>query len=165
MVVSAMADRDWGNVPQALRNEVDNLLVEDQVIRALQRVREAMGLDLKDAMSIVLGRKAELVPPKPLPTVDELVHSARLALHDPPASIKAHWDGDTDGWFVVLAALTADGLPLWRSYLRAPGGDMRLFNGAVPPWPEAALARAAGTRLSTLWNAPFTFDQTDGPAE
>ncbi len=142
---------------------VDNLLVEDQVIRALQRVREAMGLDLKDATSIVLGRKAEIVPPKPLLTVDELVQSARLALKD--ASIKAHWDGDTEGWFVVLAALTADGLPLWRSSLRAPGGDMRLFNGAVPPWPEAALACAAGARLSTLWNVPFTFDQKDGPRE
>ena len=53
----------------------------------------------------------------------------------PPLAIEALWDGDSQGWFVNLCAVvpiqhTHDSRIL-RTFRR--GGDIRLFNGLVPP--------------------------------
>lgn len=158
-----MADLCWTDLSDADRCEVDRLLLADQTILAMKYIREAHQVDLRWAILIVLGRKAEIVPPRPLPTVEDLEQSARAAIGGAPSQVSAHWDGDSEGWFVVLEALATGGQPLWRVFLRGPGGDMRLFNGRVPPWPEAELARAAGANLAAMWGVPFVFDETDGP--
>lgn len=80
-----------------------------------------------------------------LPTRDEIL--AKAATFPPsPVAIEAWWDGDTYGWFVVLAAVYPDPGGERQPYrevdistLQGDGGDMRLFNGIAPPGPEAAL--------------------------
>ncbi|MCW2916389.1 MAG: hypothetical protein JWN52_4457 [Actinomycetia bacterium] len=37
------------------------------------------------------------------------------------------------------------------------GGDLRLFNGLVPLWPEAEGARATGRALAIHFGLPFHF--------
>ncbi len=71
-----------------------------------------------------------------------------------PAVLEATWDGDTQGWFLDLALICrlgdGDGESRYRRhYLRSLrfGGDIRLFSGEVPPWPEVRVARRLWERL------------------
>lgn len=80
-----------------------------------------------------------------------------------PHAIEAIWDGDTNGWFVCLAADCAtliDGretrLDLHLGVFE-DGGDIRLFNGQVPPWPEAVAAKTVGTAVAQHFGVPFYF--------
>lgn len=45
------------------------------------------------------------------------------------------------------------------------GGDGRVFNGEVPPWPEAAEAQAVGQTLAAQLGVPFRFESPDGPTD
>jgi hypothetical protein len=89
-----------------------------------------------------------------------------------PVAVEAWWDGDSGGWFVVLDAVYADRGWFRSSYravnigcLRGDGGDLRLFNGAVPPWPEARLAAEAGREVAGRLGVPFYFPSPDHPEE
>jgi hypothetical protein len=90
----------------------------------------------------------------------------------PPVAVEAFWDGDTTGWFVVLTILYTEpsvSEPRCREYtlaaMRGEGGDLRLFNGHVPPWPEAVRAREVGEELSRRLGVPFFFASPDHPEE
>lgn len=89
-----------------------------------------------------------------------------------PKVIEALWDGDTQGWCLDLSVSTNEfissvpereqkefNLFIWRG----SGGDMRLFNGQVPPWPEAQLATLVGEELSKRLGIPFYFPSPDQP--
>ena len=99
-----------------------------------------------------------------LPTYEEIL--LRVAsVPGPPVAIEALWDGDSSGWFINLAAVTG-GAGGYRTYHLASlqgGGDIRLFNGQVPPWPEARAARALGERLSRRLGIPFYFPSPEHP--
>jgi hypothetical protein len=89
--------------------------------------------------------------------------------HFMPVAIEAFWEGDTTGWFVVLAAISqSDSLPR-PTYQQHDllaisfGGDMRIFNNTVPPWPEAAFASALGSLLAKHYQVPFYFPAPDWP--
>jgi hypothetical protein len=43
------------------------------------------------------------------------------------------------------------------------GGDLRLFNGQVPPWPEAQEAMTTGPALAEHFGLPFHFASPDTP--
>jgi hypothetical protein len=81
--------------------------------------------------------------------------------------IQVLWDGDTQGWFLAIDAVTAPSLegPFTRHPLGSLryGGDLRLFNGQVPPWPESIVARAAGERLAADLGVEFYFPCPDEP--
>lgn len=84
------------------------------------------------------------------------------ALKSTPIAIEALWDGDSTGWFVRLAAITADSKthPLG---VMSDGGDIRLFNGQAPPWPEAAAAHELGNELAQRFGAEFYFPSPQHP--
>jgi hypothetical protein len=79
------------------------------------------------------------------------------------------WDGDTQGWHVYLVAVVQragqhhdrfDEVPL--TVLRG-GGDIRLFNGQVPPWPEATHATKQGRAVAEHLSVPFHFTSPEAP--
>lgn len=86
------------------------------------------------------------------------------SLPSSPIVLEALWDGDTTGWFVCLAAITADlqTHPLGAVSL---GGDIGLFNGQVPPWPEAIAAKQLGNELAERFGAEFYFPSPDHPED
>lgn len=84
----------------------------------------------------------------------ELSEKAASAL-----AIEALWDGDTQGWFVDICAVFKLGpeFDSIRLHSLCRGGDIRLFNGQVPTWPEALEAARVGNQLATLLGVPFHF--------
>ena len=89
-----------------------------------------------------------------------------------PVAVEAWWNGDTDGWFVVLVAVYAERRWFRSKYremtlgcLRGDGGDLRLFNGEVPPWPEAWLASEVGQEIASRFGIPFYFPSPRHPEE
>jgi hypothetical protein len=93
-----------------------------------------------------------------LPTREQLLAKAD-ALPERPVAFEAFWDGDTSGWFVTLSAILKSGTGYRDCFLGAmrDGGDMRLFNGQVPPWPEARFAQDVGEELAARFGVPFYF--------
>lgn len=88
-----------------------------------------------------------------------------------PLAIDAYWDGDTTGWFVRLAADCSESLnagdnhdELHLGFYRR-GGDIRLFNGHVPPWPEAVEASAVGNAVASHFGIPFYFPSPSRPED
>ncbi|MEP7285580.1 MAG: hypothetical protein ABI947_07420 [Chloroflexota bacterium] len=86
-----------------------------------------------------------------------------------PEVIEAVWDGDTQGWMLELIVSanrpSEDNQPFTDYYLfwlRA-GGDLRIFNGYVPPWPEAQVGMFVGEGLSQQLGIPFYFPSPDEP--
>jgi len=91
-------------------------------------------------------------------------------------AIQVLWDGDTTGWFVRVFLVSEPRVSWWtpwaaerarcREDLLAGlryGGDIRLFNGQVPPWPEAIVARRAGERVARDLGLEFYFPSPDDP--
>lgn len=101
-----------------------------------------------------------------MPTREALLATAD-ALPARPVAIEALWDGDTTGWMVWLAAVLPDGAGFRSHHLASlrDGGDFRLFNGQVPPWPEAQLAAAVGVELAERFGVPFHFPSPDHPED
>jgi hypothetical protein len=73
--------------------------------------------------------------------------------------IEAHWDGDTTGWFINMFAVVSNGVDETQHLLAyiSHGGDLRLFNGEVPPWPEAVHASTVGAQLAEHFSVEFYF--------
>jgi hypothetical protein len=101
-----------------------------------------------------------------LPSREEVLAKVDT-LPGPPAAFEARWNGDTGGWFVDLVAVLRDGEGYRDFFLISIsyGGDIRLFNGNVPPWPEARFAAECGTELATRFGVPFYFASPDYPEE
>ena len=86
-----------------------------------------------------------------------------------PEAFQALWDGDTEGWglcFDVVhragASPSAHLATTTLAFLRF-GGDVRLFTGGVPPWPEARLATGVGEALALHYGVPFHFPSPKEP--
>lgn len=102
------------------------------------------------------------------PTLDTALSAIRSSGASPQA-VEAFWDGDTQGWFVILSAaciipLSDEQLDLDLGVFRQ-GGDIRLFNGQVPPWPEAASAQYLGKAVSARLGIPFYFPSPVHPED
>jgi hypothetical protein len=85
------------------------------------------------------------------------------ALPHPPDAIEALWDGDTDGWFVRLVAVTLRPKVEHHLAFIRHGGDIRIFHHQVPPWPEAQEATSIGRALADRLGVPFHFTRPDNP--
>lgn len=81
-----------------------------------------------------------------------------------PIAIQALWDGDSAGWYVWLSAITDDNQLLQLGSI-SEGGDIRLFNGQVPPWPEAAAAQQLGNELVETYGIEFFFPSPEHPED
>jgi hypothetical protein len=90
----------------------------------------------------------------------EVILANLNSLKSTPVAIQALWDGDTTGWFIRLSAI-ADNAQLYPLGDLSDGGDIRLFSGQVPPWPEAAAARQLGNELAGRFGAEFYFPSPD----
>ncbi|WP_151770743.1 hypothetical protein [Streptomyces abyssomicinicus] len=155
----------WAALPAAERSAVDSMIQQDQRLAAVARIREAFPAEsrpgLYDTLDVVaeryreLGRRFERYPTPPLDLVT-LVQTVE-ALPGRTVAIEAVWDGDTDGWCVDLMALTDDPPAEHRLAMIRHGSDMRLFNGTVPPWPEAQEAEKVGRALAEQFAVPFNF--------
>lgn len=161
----------WAELPATDRSAVDSLIQKDHRIAAVKRLRETFPVDsrpgLYEALDVVAERYQELgqrferypTPPLNLLTLTEEVN----ALPGRTVAIEALWDGDTDGWCVDLMALTDDPAAEHRLAIIRHGSDMRLFNGSVPPWPEAQEATTIGRALAEHLRVPFYFASPDQP--
>ena len=95
----------------------------------------------------------------------EVLESKVSNLPGKVACIEALWDGDTEGWFIRLSAITLEG-PQYKEHFLVcitKGNDARLFNGQVPPWPESVHAMDVGQRLAASVGAEFYFPGLDAP--
>lgn len=160
----------WDALPKALRAQVDELVVSDEwfaAIRTLWESREQVRIPLNTCQELVYQRQkalADRIRPKPEPPRDLDTLIAKIcALPNRPDAIEAIWDGDSIGWMVDLLAVTATPRTEHRLAVIRHGGDIRLFNGQVPPWPEAQEATELGTRLAEHFSVPFYFDSPDEP--
>jgi hypothetical protein len=101
-----------------------------------------------------------------LPSREALVAKADT-LSERPAAFEAFWDGDTGGWYVTLVAVLPTGAGYRDHFLATlrDGGDLRLFNGQVPPWPEARRAGEAGAELAARFGVPFYFPSPGWPED
>ncbi|MFE7793745.1 hypothetical protein [Streptomyces sp. NPDC057460] len=161
----------WAALSAAERSTVDSLIQQDHRIAAVARIREAIPVGSKpglyDTLDVVaeryreLGQRFERYPTHPLDLVT-LVEKVE-ALPGRTVAMEALWDGDTDGWSVDLIALTDDPATEHRLAMIRHGSDMRLFNGTVPPWPEAQEAETVGRALAEQFAVPFHFASPDQP--
>lgn len=94
----------------------------------------------------------------------EEIMAAVESLDASPIAFQALWDGDSAGWFICFSAITHDGQvhPLGGF---SEGGDIRIFNGQVPPWPEAIAARQLGHELAEQYGAEFYFPSPEHPED
>lgn len=150
---------------------IDATLRARNELAGIVLLHETAGLGISDAQHILAVRREKLAPtypevqPPPMPTFEELVAKAD-AITLPIRAVEAFWDGDTQGWMVCLAVLVGhDEREVVLSGLRQPAGDMRIFDGQVPPWPEALLARRAGEAIAAEHGVPFWFPADDAPEE
>ena len=109
---------------------------------------------LAEAMAVVIPRRQALFPD---PSLEEQEATARERFGslspEGAVAVQAEWDGDTTGWFVRLEVMFADHhdpQAVYLAALRGPGGDMRLFNGQLPPWPEPVIVTIAPTGFALL---------------
>ena len=86
-----------------------------------------------------------------------------------PTVLEALWDGDTQGWFLILNLYTETGKFIWKKETSQQlgivrfGGDIRLFNGEIPPWPEAELAKECGQKATEKYGLTFYFPSDTEP--
>ncbi|MCW2883970.1 MAG: hypothetical protein JWL58_832 [Streptosporangiaceae bacterium] len=160
----------WETLPTQVRAEVDALVMKGHKLRAVKVIRETLEEPrpgLYECMDLVaerfedLGQRFTRSPTAPL-DLDEPTAKIQ-ALPYRPAAIEALWDGDSEGWMVDLVAVTIE--PRAEHHLATVqhGTDMRLFNGEVPPWPEAQEATTIGRALAERLGVPFHFASPEKP--
>ncbi|MEV4347438.1 hypothetical protein AB0J83_23530 [Actinoplanes sp. NPDC049596] len=163
----------WDDLSPAHRARIDELLGERKLLPAVVHLRDEGGLrpppGLYEAQDLLLARQRELdrqglvQPEPPPPTIEQLIEKVE-AVGAPVAAVEAYWDGDTQGWYVRLVAIVRrPGLD--EVFLTAVdgGGDIRLFNGQAPPWPEGGRATEQGRALAERFGVPFFFASPDTP--
>ncbi|MEV0191085.1 hypothetical protein AB0I39_21405 [Kitasatospora purpeofusca] len=163
----------WDALPAETRHCVDALLAKDHRVRAIKAVRDASvppAPGIQECMDLIAERCAVLglsrTPRVPTAPSDLDALTAEVeGLPRRPAAIEALWDGDTEGWFVrLLAVMTAPNAEHSLALFRF-GGDLRLFNGEVPPWPEAEHASTVGRARAERFAVPFHFESPGTPTD
>lgn len=86
-----------------------------------------------------------------------------------PVAVEALWDGDTNGWFLMMFVILKKRFGFFSYHKTyhlgnlALGSDLRVFNGTVPPYPEAKLATEIGEKLKSKYNLAFYFPSPIDP--
>jgi len=95
---------------------------------------------------------------------DALLEKTRQ-LTGKPVCVQALWDGDSTGWFIRLEVVTQSDRTLVENGIGIVsfGGDVRLFEGVVPRWPEAQYAADVGARLAQTIGGEFYFPAPEAP--
>lgn len=159
----------WGRLATELQSCVDELIANGSKVSAIVAIRDALDEPrpgIGECMDLLFERCAELGEPwvRPSPPLDlDALSKQVAALPHRPDAIEALWDGDTDGWFVCLVAVTLRPKVEHSLATSRRGDDMRIFNGQVPPWPEAHEAATIGGALAERLGVPFHFPSPDSP--
>jgi hypothetical protein len=165
----------WDGLPAPVREGVDTALRSRDTIGAILTLQGGLEapISLVQAQEVAADRSRWLadhgeIEPEPVPTVEDLTAKAAQI----PArivAIEAVWEGESDGWFVVLLAIIERASrhhhrfdEVWLTPLRR-GGDIRIFRNQVPPWPEAAEASELGQALAAAFGVPFYFFDPQTP--
>ncbi|MBB2948286.1 hypothetical protein FB565_008069 [Actinoplanes lutulentus] len=168
----------WTSLTPPLRERLDEHLRARRLLPAIKLLRDSGEIQplpgIYQAQDLLVARQNELAgqgllqPPPAPPTTDQLIAKV-TAISEPLAAVEACWDGDTQGWFVVLVAIVRRPGPRHPDFDEADlcvlrfGGDIRLFNGQVPPWPEAVRATEQGQAVAQRMGVPFHFASPDEP--
>lgn len=160
----------WNRLPKEVREQVDALVGDHQKLSAIKAVLDGSGEPrpgLHECVRLVaeryaaLGRRFHRAPTAPL-ELEDLVAKVQ-ALPGPPSAVEALWDGDTEGWFVVLVGVMLDSKTEHHLATVQHGTDIRALNGEVPPWPEAEEAIRVGRALAGRLGVPFYFASPNEP--
>ncbi|WP_405983348.1 hypothetical protein [Streptomyces sp. NBC_00872] len=171
------ADAWWNALPESVRERVDGFVLNDRRLHAVREVLEAVQAlpegpptprpGLHGCQEMVTARYqalADRIAPRLVPPRDTETLAARIGQQSGrPAALEALWDGDTDGWMVDLVAVFDAPRSEVRLATIRHGSDLRLFDGQVPPWPEAQEAIRIGTALAERFDVPFHFASPDEP--
>lgn len=84
-------------------------------------------------------------------------------LNETPLAVQALWDGDTSGWYLCLSAVLTT--QIFHLGCLQEGGDIRIFNGQVPPWPEAQLAIELGKQIADRYGVELYFPSPNHPED
>jgi hypothetical protein len=167
---AAMTNPLWRALSSQVRAQVDALVMKGHKLQAVKVIRDSLEEPrpgLYECMDLVaerfedLGERFTRSPTAPL-DLDELTAKVE-ALPQRPAAIEAVWDGDSEGWMVDLMAVAIEPRAEYRLATVQHGTDIRLFNGDVPPWPEAQEAGIIGRGLAERFGVPFHFASPDEP--
>ena len=90
--------------------KIDALIIDDSMIAALSLYTELTNVSLKEAMDELYARRDSLQERHlvALPTSSSLYETSvqRLdKINDKVVVIEGSWDGDSDGWFIRIAAI------------------------------------------------------------
>ncbi len=80
--------------------------------------------------------------------------------------LQALWDGDTTGWFLDITLLVIDDNAETKEHCIDTiryGGDIRLFNGQVPPWPESQVAQQLAQKIGESVSCSLWFPSPQEP--
>ncbi|MGC5287718.1 hypothetical protein [Micromonospora sp. DT231] len=168
----------WDAVEPRLLTQIDEALCTDRLIQAILLLRGEGGPQprpgLYEAQDLLVGRRAELdrqglLPPEPPPPTTTQLIAKVDAIAAPILAVEACWDGDSRGWCVDLVAIVSrpgrdhDHVDEVRLATLREGSDIRLFNGQVPPWPEAQQAIEHGQAIARHAGVPFHFASPETP--
>jgi hypothetical protein len=165
-----VTESKWDQLPAQLRERIDELVLADERFRAVRELWESGGekrISLNRCQDVVHERylhfgdrvRFKQPPPRDVATLTAAVEAIEVR----PSAIEALWDGDTTGWMVFLYAVTREPRSEKSLAMIRHGSDLRLFNGTVPPWPEAQEAVETGTALARHFDIPFFFLNPDNP--
>jgi hypothetical protein len=91
-------------------------------------------------------------------------------INQKPKVVEILWDGDTHGWFIMMFVVTETGFWKFKKQnvyhlgnISDKDGDLRLFNGVAPPWPEAILAKDIAEKLKAKYNLEIYFPSPNEP--
>ncbi|GAA2745213.1 hypothetical protein [Kitasatospora cinereorecta] len=163
-----MDNARWNALPAAVRAAADDLLRLGRRIQAVALIRDASPAPkpgIHPVLDLLAERAAVLAPPpeRPAPPAPETLAALVRALPFRAEAVEAVWDGDTEGWFVVLYAVAADPRAEAELAVVRHGTDLRLFGPGSPRWTEAEAARVLGRTVAQLVGMPFCFAAPDGP--
>jgi hypothetical protein len=138
-------------VDQALRDYPNPLL-------AIKLIREFTACDLGDAIPLAHLRLKSLRQLYPAEfTTAEITREGMLdaikRLPEELVAIEAQWDGDTQGWFIALAAITRD-----LVHFGYQAHNLRAFG-------DAGTAKAMGQELAQHFCVAFYFPSPDHPED
>lgn len=165
-----MTSSRWDALPEDLHQRVDALVLDGQTFAAIGCLTGAglqpqlslvVCMELVAARCDVLSDRITAGPPQPA-SVESLLTKV-ASLPTAPEAIEAIWDGDTFGWLVVLLAVSRTLRTEYTLTMIRHGGDLRLFNGEVPPWPDAEEAARLGAALANRLAVPFHFASPHTP--
>lgn len=162
----------WNAIDPQLLTRIDGLLRTHRLVHAVVLLRKEWEQQprpgLYEAQDLLMERRAELdrqglIAPWPQPPTTGRLIEMVASVTAPVVAVEAFWDGDTQGWFVVLVAVVRRPGPRHERFdevtltTLTEGREMPLSDGQVPLWPEAQQAIAQGRAVAQHFGVPFHF--------